>query len=800
MPTRTSSSTFSCTTSARRALASSVKAARRSTSTGAALRISAGSYYVDGIRCELRPDSGAVIDFVAQPFLPAATLPTTDGIYLAYLDVWERPITAVEDPSIREVALGGPDTATRTQVVWQLRLLGLAAPGPTPTCVNTYSEWDALVAGSTGTLEVRVQPGGTSSNPCVVAESAGFRGIENQLYRVQIHDIDSGGGPRFKWSRDNGSVVASILNQPSASEIEIDRVGPGGAAGFDLGTWVELTHDTDDLLQRPGRLGRITDIEQRVRLSLDLDGAFTLIPDRHPRARRWDSAGALPTSGGWLPIEDGIEVRFTGASLRPGDSWLIPARTALLPGSSTRQIEWPEDGSLHPLALRPEVPRHSYARIAMLQRSAGVWTVIGDCRKLFPSLTNLIALDTRGGDGQHGRSGQFLPAPITVGVSRGRLPVENARVRFALVADPSAGTRGALSAAEPTPPGVAATSQIVDVLTDSAGLAKVYWKLGDAPTAEAPSDLYQPELAQLVEARLLLADGSPDTLATRFVAIASDDLTLVAAGGEGQIGRPGQVLPIALRARISAGSRAVPGAAVRFIIMDDMFGGTALDQFSGGSIHASANVISTVPWSGGARMREAVVSTDASGVAQVQWTLGTDVRLPTQRVTAVLLGNSGLETAQSTLFGAQLALAQPLSVDARVVPDGHVLAENERIVLAQFKSLEFKLALGPQFDKDVRLTIEALLPYSYGATGLRPVDITTPTPLFLRTVLLGVRAQNGASLTWSLNAVEREALTRAVASDTSHAGIVFAARIEPIAADQGQWVALPWIRTFRIGA
>ena len=49
-----------------------------------------------------------------------------EGNYLAYLDVWERHVTAYEDEDeerigIREVALRGPDTATRAQVVWQVK-------------------------------------------------------------------------------------------------------------------------------------------------------------------------------------------------------------------------------------------------------------------------------------------------------------------------------------------------------------------------------------------------------------------------------------------------------------------------------------------------------------------------------------------------------------------------------------------------------------------------------------------------------------------------------------------------------
>ena len=41
---------------------------------------------------------------------------------IIYLDAWEHHVTHLENDHIREVALGGPDTATRAQVVWQVRV------------------------------------------------------------------------------------------------------------------------------------------------------------------------------------------------------------------------------------------------------------------------------------------------------------------------------------------------------------------------------------------------------------------------------------------------------------------------------------------------------------------------------------------------------------------------------------------------------------------------------------------------------------------------------------------------------
>ena len=84
------------------------------------LTISPGRIYVDGILCENFKDTDNYI--TNQDDLPDYKLLEDQGVYLAYLDVWQRHITYIEDPQIREVALGGPDTATRTKTVWQVKL------------------------------------------------------------------------------------------------------------------------------------------------------------------------------------------------------------------------------------------------------------------------------------------------------------------------------------------------------------------------------------------------------------------------------------------------------------------------------------------------------------------------------------------------------------------------------------------------------------------------------------------------------------------------------------------------------
>ena len=154
------------------------------TSTTNELVILPGRYYVDGV---LAVNERPVL-FGRQPDLPKvpvpATLGLTPGSYLVYLDVWERHLTALDDPLLREVALGGPDTATRTRTVWQVGALPLAqAPAGCPEPAS----WTALTTPPPRRLRARGRPAGPALGPCVGPAGADYRGLENQLYRVEVH-------------------------------------------------------------------------------------------------------------------------------------------------------------------------------------------------------------------------------------------------------------------------------------------------------------------------------------------------------------------------------------------------------------------------------------------------------------------------------------------------------------------------------------------------------------------------------------------------------------------------------------
>jgi hypothetical protein len=206
------------------------------------LMIGDGHYYVDGILCENEAD----VSFTAQPDLPDATLPTDPGSYLAYLDVWQRHVTAVEDPAIREVALGGPDTATRTRTVWQVKLQEV---DNADDCAEFGEDWEPAGAASTGELRAQARPPEDApDDPCIVPPGAGYTRLENQLYRVEIHD---GGEP---YGARSQSAITEIQGVEPPHRVRVANDGQT----WRVDQWVELFRDGSTT---PGTLARITAVE-----------------------------------------------------------------------------------------------------------------------------------------------------------------------------------------------------------------------------------------------------------------------------------------------------------------------------------------------------------------------------------------------------------------------------------------------------------------------------------------------------------------------------------------------------------
>jgi hypothetical protein len=349
------------------------------------LRVSRGRYYVDGILCE----NDNPVQLANQPDLPELGLPDADGRYVAYLDVWREHLTALERPELREVALGGPDTGTRTRTVWQVRLELAEDPQATPAQVAP--PWKPRDSMSSGRLRARAQPPEAGPTPSVVPPHAGYRRVENQLYRVEIHE-GSDGSPSFVWSRDNGTIAARLVSL-NDSAITIDSPGRDEALGFSTGQWVEVTNQARTRRGEHGVLAQLGEVSgTQLQIAHWGGDRLGLLDSPGAVVRRWDSPGAVPITGDWIELEDGVQVQFgPDAFHRTGDYWLIPARTAALsltdldsdiPGN----VEWPRGEDGVPVFQLPDGIEHHTAAIALLDRVDGSWTLVSDCRALFAPL------------------------------------------------------------------------------------------------------------------------------------------------------------------------------------------------------------------------------------------------------------------------------------------------------------------------------------------------------------------------------------------------------------------------------
>lgn len=376
-------------------------------------QIGIGRMYVDGIlvenhglepftfRADLGESRGTIPpSYSNQPYLPAPlppVLPGTAGTSdLIYIDVWQREVTALEDPSLREIALGGPDTTTRLQNVWQVRALQDVG---NRACGDSIPAWDDLIAPSAGRLTVTALAPPASDDPCILSPNGGYRGLENRLYRVEIHapgTIGGGAPARFKWARDNANVAASVAAIPAADQIVVQQLGRDEVLRFAPGNWIEITDDHREFQGLGGHMAQIATVDEanRTITFAPAIGGMSFNPadpSRHTRVRRWDSNGLLDVLPGPNDIEHGIRVEFSldpaGGDFHIGDYWCFAARTA--------------DGSVEELDRAP--PRgilHHFVRLGFIHWGATLAaTTFTDCRVRWPPINDCGCCTVTVGDG-----------------------------------------------------------------------------------------------------------------------------------------------------------------------------------------------------------------------------------------------------------------------------------------------------------------------------------------------------------------------------------------------------------------
>jgi photosystem II stability/assembly factor-like uncharacterized protein len=291
------------------------------------LTVSRGRIYVDGVVCEIGDD----VTYAAQPYLPSPPPlePAADKRHLLYLEAWERHLTAIEQPRLREEALGGPDTCTRTQTVWQVRARPLK---------KTEDLAAALAA-----LKATPPLGRMSTRPPGSDAPGRYTGEENRLYRVQIAHagelgtVTASDGPwtnekaTFLWSHDNAARALPVeqlevdATTKQILRVNVVRQNQGIAGTLRSDDWIELRDDSHDLLGTTGALEKVARVDDDGWVTFENPlPAAAIDTDRHPRLVIWN-AEPQPLQPE-VTLDHDIKLSFSSGVYREGDYWQFAVR------------------------------------------------------------------------------------------------------------------------------------------------------------------------------------------------------------------------------------------------------------------------------------------------------------------------------------------------------------------------------------------------------------------------------------------------------------------------------------------
>jgi len=395
--------------------------------------IAPGTMYVGGQRVTFPGEqNGKAItySYLDQPDWPAPPLPSAEPTYeLVYLDLTELEVSAVEDPDLLEVALGGPDTTQRLKLLRRVRRMKVAA-------ANCAAAWDEAVnAWATAGWQfdpatMRLEPlarlkvafanDASTNDPCDPVATGGYLGADNQLIRLRI--AASSAGPRLVWGYDNASFLYRVtqpLSDPTSTTptLTLAASPPDAFHVPQTGQLVEVLSTAAMLGEEPDETDP-TGKRQILRVAADADGtlctvksvtsdgtttSITLTAALPPTianstlplfVRVWQGELPLAAGGGTVTIADPptmtnsvstgvtatISSAVAGRTLADGAFWQIAVRPA------TPQGAYPEDLLVAPQP--PDGPRRWACPLAVIS-----WTQTGgtvtDCRNVFDDLVAL---------------------------------------------------------------------------------------------------------------------------------------------------------------------------------------------------------------------------------------------------------------------------------------------------------------------------------------------------------------------------------------------------------------------------
>lgn len=390
---------------------------------GQRFRIRPGRIYAGGAAAEVVAEDGVTgaFRFDQQADFPGigdgnGDLP--DAPYVLYADVWERSVVALTDPEevppedpeepfsphLRDPALHGADTTTRTQTMAQIKWAPTGDDPEDPA--RNPPRGDALLDLTLRAQQEQADPCDPCADEVAIATRTG-----NYLFRLEVHDVE--GDPAapdritLKWSSENGAEQHAVGSEPpefktGAWVYELYDETSEKHLGVHLATTFEPTRGELIPKGRGEDYGSITPSGAPPWVRR-WDGRCTLLRDGTEwfllEDDGWDRTAPLTTTAGENDhgrvglADGGVTINLRSLTLRltladrtfvAGDYWLAPVREVTHGEGDPVLAEAPPVGIVH-----------HYLRLAEVDGEGALLPLETDARRRlsFPPLTDIRAGD-----------------------------------------------------------------------------------------------------------------------------------------------------------------------------------------------------------------------------------------------------------------------------------------------------------------------------------------------------------------------------------------------------------------------
>ena len=397
--------------------------------------VSNGTMYVGGMRVFLanplrysqQPDW---VDHLHDPdWVDPSTLgETKNRREFIYLYLREQEVSAVEDSVLREVALGGPDTAQRLRLIQHIVRVSTDKRDCAGALAEAKKRWavkglnfdeQTMRLMSSGTLQASFQDVIPNPDPCEPQAHGGYLGADNQLIRVQISGFDKASNTyRLIWGFDNASFLYRVTVGDDLKTLKLqsrpvdDFHKPRADQAVEvLRSAAQLSSITNDYIASPTGIVATLDADyisdtQSITLPTALPAEYrdtSKVPVVFLRV--WEEEKAFTPGTPVVLGTTGVQVTLqtTGKDpLHVGDYWLMAVRpnTGVDPNASTqifphRYLEGPQP---------PDGPRLWACALAVIE-----WTT--------PNNTLLVLEDCRNQCGNMGQQCECCTVTVAPGDS-----------------------------------------------------------------------------------------------------------------------------------------------------------------------------------------------------------------------------------------------------------------------------------------------------------------------------------------------------------------------------------------------